>query len=200
MNRITRGIKSFLARRIARKTEIRTRRFRRSLHDKHREAMRYIRDADRRARGLRLYAAWSSPKRAATAPRPILLLGYSLLQHANAGEKWTAEISPHSSELLIEHINQKLTDEQSDMVISVPAEFKEHIVLIDLKEVASIGNRGLALLIEAMHLIAANGGDLVIVGVNEGVRRVFESTHLDQVFRIFSNHEEALARIVSKKY
>ena len=54
-----RKVKVLVARWLASHIESRTRRLRRALRDHQRSELRRIRTADRRARGLRLYAAWS---------------------------------------------------------------------------------------------------------------------------------------------
>jgi hypothetical protein len=54
-----RKVKVLIARWLASRMETRTRRLRRALRDHQRAELHRIRAADRRARGLRLYAAWS---------------------------------------------------------------------------------------------------------------------------------------------
>jgi hypothetical protein len=54
-----RKVKVLIARWLASRIETRTRRLRRALRDHQRAELRRIRATDRRARGLRLYAAWS---------------------------------------------------------------------------------------------------------------------------------------------
>lgn len=78
-------------------------------------------------------------------------------------------------------------------VVHVPVEFAEGAVLLDLKEVTRIDSCGLALLLEAMQRIAARGGRLFLIGIDEQVRRVLETAKLDQVFHIASTREHALA-------
>ena len=56
-----RRFKLFLARRGAADLECRTRLWRRAFRDYRRSELGRIRDAAIRARGLRLYAAWSTP-------------------------------------------------------------------------------------------------------------------------------------------
>ena len=70
---------------------------------------------------------------------------------------------------------------------------REQTVFIDLQNVTNITSSGIAFFMESMHRIAADGGSLVLIGVREEVRRVFETARLDRVFRIFSTREEALA-------
>ena len=54
-----RKVKVLIARWLLSHMEIRTRRLRRALRDHQRAELRRIRAGDRRARGLRLYVAWS---------------------------------------------------------------------------------------------------------------------------------------------
>src|SRR4029077_9897799 len=54
-----RRVKVLIARWLSSRMEIRTRRLRRALRDHQRAELRRIRAGDRRARGLRLYVAWS---------------------------------------------------------------------------------------------------------------------------------------------
>ena len=193
MNRVTRTIKAFLARRIARKMETRARRFRRSLRDEHREAMRSLRNADRRARGLRLFAAWSNPKCAVVAGRPILVLGYSSTLQSRVDGSRAVSGTPYPLELATANASENLLRERPVAGIMVRAEFNERTVLIDLNEVDSIESERIAMFIEWMNVIAARGSNLAIFGVREDVRRVFKATRIDEVLRIFSTREEALA-------
>jgi len=84
-------------------------------------------------------------------------------------------------------------DEWAGEVVRVPAEFAERTVIIDLNEVTRIDSWGIALFIEAMHRISAHGGNLVLVRIQEDVRRLLETAKLDQVFHICATREEALA-------
>jgi hypothetical protein len=65
MREQNRKLKVMIARWFAHRIEMRTRRLRRSLRDYDRIQWRLIHAADRRARGLRLYAAWSFKQKAA---------------------------------------------------------------------------------------------------------------------------------------
>jgi ABC-type transporter Mla MlaB component len=193
MNRMVRGMKSFLARRTAHRMDIRMRRFRRALRDEHREALRCIRNAERRARGLRLYAAWCGPKRAAVSNEPILLPWSIVPSNSSVEEGWTAAGTPFSLEFGAANGHAHLINGYAGDGVRVRAEINERIVLIDLNEVTCIESGSIAMLIEGMNLIAARGGRMAIIGVREDVRRVFKATRLDKVFRIFSSREEALS-------
>jgi hypothetical protein len=59
-----RNVKALIARWLAIHIERRTRKLRRALRDHQRAELRRIHAADRRSRGLRLYAAWSCKEKA----------------------------------------------------------------------------------------------------------------------------------------
>jgi hypothetical protein len=67
-------LKVLLARFLARRIEVRRRRLRRALRDYQRTELRRISAADRRARGLRLYAAWAAGVNKAADYRMIVPL------------------------------------------------------------------------------------------------------------------------------
>jgi hypothetical protein len=69
-----RKVKLFIARWIASRIELNTRRLRRALRDHHRAELARIRAADRRALGLRLYVAWSCKEEEAINFRRVLSL------------------------------------------------------------------------------------------------------------------------------
>ena len=69
-----RKVKVLIARWLARRMESRTRRLRRALRDHQRAELGRIRAADRRARGLRLYAAWSCEERETIGYRTVVPL------------------------------------------------------------------------------------------------------------------------------
>ena len=84
-------------------------------------------------------------------------------------------------------------DECVSDVVQVPAALNGRTVLIDLNDVTRIDSWGIALFIEALQRITARGGNLVLIGIHDDVRRVFKTAKLDQVFHICSSREEALA-------
>ena len=92
-----------------------------------------------------------------------------------------------------EHPRPRHGSERFRTLGRVPTEIRERTVLIDLHEVTSVDSTGLALFMEAMQGISARGGHLVLFGVRDEVRRVFETAKLDRVFHIFASREEALA-------
>ena len=69
-----RKVKVLIARWLSSRMETRTRRLRRALRDHQRAELRRIRAGDRRARGLRLYVAWSCKEKEPMNFRTVLPL------------------------------------------------------------------------------------------------------------------------------
>jgi anti-sigma B factor antagonist len=72
-------------------------------------------------------------------------------------------------------------------------EQKPRRLVVDLSAVSYIDSSGLAVLIEGMQNVEAYGGKLVLAGLQEKVRPIFEMARLDQVFIIFPHVDAALA-------
>ncbi len=65
-------------------------------------------------------------------------------------------------------------------------------LLVDLSKVTYIDSSGLAALLEGMQGVEFYGGKFYLVGMQESVRPIFESSRLDQVFRIVPDIDVAL--------
>ncbi len=65
-------------------------------------------------------------------------------------------------------------------------------VLVDLSQVTWMNSSGLGMLISGLTTMRSAGGDLRLVGLNEGTRRPLEITRLDAVFQVFTNQQEGL--------
>ena len=72
-------------------------------------------------------------------------------------------------------------------------EKKPERMVIDLSDVTYIDSAGLAALIQAMQKVEAYGGKILLAGLQETVRSIFEISRLDQVFQIFPDADTALA-------
>ena len=68
-------------------------------------------------------------------------------------------------------------------------------LVVDLSNVTYIDSAGLAVLIESMQEVEAYRGKLYLVAMNEHVRTIFETSRLNQVFRIRLNVADALAAV-----
>ncbi len=66
-------------------------------------------------------------------------------------------------------------------------------LLVDLSDVSYIDSSGLAVLLNGMQNVEAYGGKLFLIGPGDSVRIIFETSKLDQVFRIVSSLDAAEA-------
>ena len=86
------------------------------------------------------------------------------------------------------HVSPRISASISAMIEDKPKQ-----VVVDLTKVTYIDSSGLAVLIEGMQNVEAYGGRFALVGLQAGVRPIFEIARLDQVFRIFPDAKSALA-------
>jgi anti-sigma B factor antagonist len=86
------------------------------------------------------------------------------------------------------HVSPSVTASLNQMI-----EKKPQRMVVDLSEVTYIDSAGLAALIEAMQKVEGYGGKLLLAGLQETVRSIFEISRLDQVFQIFPDADAALA-------
>ncbi len=56
---------------------------------------------------------------------------------------------------------------------------------LDLSRVSYIDSSGLAAFIDAMQRVQEYGGEFALVAMRESVRKIFEISRLDQIFRIY---------------
>ena len=73
-------------------------------------------------------------------------------------------------------------------------------IVVDLGNVTFIDSTGLAILVKGMRRCRQQGGELVLCGLQQPVRVIFELTRLDQAFGIFSTDVEALASITGASH
>jgi len=66
-------------------------------------------------------------------------------------------------------------------------------VIVELSEVSYMDSSGVATLIEGLQLCQKYNGLLVVAGLRDNVREVFELTRLDKIFQIFPDVEAAKA-------
>lgn len=64
---------------------------------------------------------------------------------------------------------------------------------VNLAGVTYMDSSGLATLVEAFQTTRTHGGHLVLFGLTDRIRRIFELAHLDHVFRILADEQAALA-------
>ncbi len=65
-------------------------------------------------------------------------------------------------------------------------------IVIDLSGVGYMDSSGVATLIEGLQMCNKYDGKLVVAGLRDNVREVFELTKLDKIFEIYEDAEAAL--------
>ena len=71
---------------------------------------------------------------------------------------------------------------------------RPRVLIIDLAGTVYVDSSGVATLVEGLQLVQKYGGKLVLAGMNDRVRGVFEIARLDSVFQIAGSVEEALKK------
>jgi anti-anti-sigma factor len=70
-------------------------------------------------------------------------------------------------------------------------------LVVDLGAVNYISSSGLRALLSVRRQAQANGGDVVLCGMNSRVREVFEMIGFDKLFRVFDRVDEAAAALAT---
>jgi anti-anti-sigma factor len=71
-------------------------------------------------------------------------------------------------------------------------------MVVDLSETEYINSGGLRILVTAWRLLHQNEGELILVGLNDRLKMVFEMVGFDKVFTIVSAYEDAVARLENR--
>lgn len=66
-------------------------------------------------------------------------------------------------------------------------------IVVSLKDVSYIDSSGLATLVECLQSTNKLGSQLMLIGMNDSVKDIFELSGLDRVFAIKASESEALA-------
>ena len=68
-------------------------------------------------------------------------------------------------------------------------------VVVDLLKVGYIDSSGLATLVEILKRTKSQSGSLVLAGLSDKVKSLFEITKLDKLFQVSASQDEAVSRI-----
>ncbi len=68
-------------------------------------------------------------------------------------------------------------------------------VIIDMYDVKILNSSGLGMLVGGMSTLKKNNLDMVFINVPEKIYSILEMTHLNEIFNIFSNFDEAIANL-----
>src|SRR3954463_14083863 len=86
------------------------------------------------------------------------------------------------------HRSPEVRNELREVIAAAPAK-----VLIDLSSVPYIDSSGLAVLLEGMQGVEAYGGKLYLVAMHKDLQPIFETSKLNEVFRIVDSVDAAEA-------
>lgn len=71
-----------------------------------------------------------------------------------------------------------------------------HRLVVDLGKVSFVDSSGLGALVGLLKRVG-NAGDLAVAGLQPAVRRMFELTRMDRVFRVFPDAGAAVAGLAA---
>lgn len=80
-----------------------------------------------------------------------------------------------------------LRDKVSDILAENPP-----MLIIDLSQVDFVDSSGMGVLLQFHKKITANGGNMLLSGVNERIHTIFKITKSDRHFTIFETLKQAL--------
>ena len=126
----------------------------------------------------------SSGRTKGAKPKPGSSVSQPRIHEAETGSH---HVLPLEGEIDL-HVSQRIAAELRSLIRDKPEK-----LLVDFSKVSYIDSSGLAVLIEGMQMVEAYHGKLYLVGMQESVRIIFETSRLDQVFRIRSSIADALA-------
>ncbi len=73
---------------------------------------------------------------------------------------------------------------------------KVKIVIVNLEEVKMINSSGLGMLVGGLSSLKKHNIDMVLVSVPKKVMDLLEMTHLDKVFKIYDNADQAVKNFI----
>jgi anti-sigma B factor antagonist len=92
----------------------------------------------------------------------------------------------------LEHISFGLEEAMSELILKPLRKDDQPQVVFDLSRVKYFGSVFLALLIRCWKLVVAQGGTLVLSGVDDRSRELLRITSLDIVWPIYQSKREAI--------
>lgn len=101
-----------------------------------------------------------------------------------------------NNDVLIFHLKGKIITETDTEELE-----KEYIkllnqnlnkVILDIEELTHINSTGISMMIKMITKSRVLGGDMVVIGLQGNVAKIFDIAKLDEVFTIYSDQIEAL--------
>jgi stage II sporulation protein AA (anti-sigma F factor antagonist) len=89
-------------------------------------------------------------------------------------------------------------EESKDKIKSVIEEKKADKVVLDLNELTFLDSAGLAAFISAYKLLATLGGNLVIAGLKDQPKTIFEISNMQKIIPVYPALEDAIKVFAGK--
>jgi anti-sigma B factor antagonist len=110
---------------------------------------------------------------------PILISDSFRVMTTDASPPSRPEIVPLEGEIDL-HQSPLVLDRLSPLIAR-----KLPRIHLDMSQVSYIDSSGLAAFVDVMQRVQAYGGEFALVSLRESVRKIFEISRLDQVFKIY---------------
>ncbi|GAB1332330.1 STAS domain-containing protein [Streptomyces sp. NPDC093260] len=104
---------------------------------------------------------------------------------------------PHRADLVVLHVAGELDHHTAPLLRQAIDEFPfaDSGLVLDVSDLLYCDSTGLTVFVTAHHRAEAAGSGLVIAGLRDDLRRVFDITGLDQFFTLRPSTEQAVASV-----
>lgn len=92
----------------------------------------------------------------------------------------------------VEHLPETLLEPAAQMVLAPLRADPPSQILVDLSKVKYFGSAFITFLLRCHHLLADQGAELVLAGVNPNIRELLRITNLDNHWALYDSAAEAL--------
>lgn len=95
----------------------------------------------------------------------------------------------------VEHLPETLLEPAAQLVLSPLRDDPPGQIIVDLSEVRYFGSAFITFLLRCHNLLANQGSDLVLAGVNPNIRELLRITNLDNHWALYDSAAEAIATL-----
>ena len=97
----------------------------------------------------------------------------------------------------IEQLSENLISTAAAMVLAPLKEDPPSHLIVDLSGVRYFGSAFITFLLRCHLLVKQRGSELVLAGVNDGIRELLRTTALDTLWALYDTRQEALESLTS---
>lgn len=113
-------------------------------------------------------------------------------------ESQYVRIEPQDGVMLAQVLREKITEHENQAVftdLSTAAPAHKHRIALDLSQVGLLSSAGLGALITLHKACAANGGRLIVFGVQPAILDLLKLTRLDRLLQLATSRDTALQKV-----